>query len=1061
VKNLVSWFAENHVAANLLMLFLLIGGTATALTNKIEVFPETDLDVIRISVSYPGASPAEVEEGIVRQIEEKIAGLAGIERIDSVAQEGFASITIEVVSDWDLKKLLEEVKAEVDRINTLPEEAEKPVISEVTRRSRVINVAVYGDVPESTLKTLGERVKDDITNQPGVSLADMQGTRSPEIHVEISETTLRRYGLTLDRVAAAVRQASLDLPAGRIKTDSGEILIRTKGRRYFADEFRDVAVITRTDGSKVTLGQIAQLKDGFEDVDVSARFMSKPAVQIYVYRVADQNALQVADTVKRYVEEVRSSLPEGVEIAYYRDRSDILKSRLSLLLRNLGIGLVLVGFLLWLFMDVRLAFWVTLGIPISFAAGLLVLPQFDVSINMISLFAFIMVLGIVVDDAIIIGENIYRKQEEGLRPLPSAVQGTLEVGRPVIFSVLTTVVAFWPLLMASGTTGKIMRNIPIVVILVLLASLVESLLILPAHLNRSARKRLRPLPTAAGEKPSVRWLKWVIAHPYARLVDFCVRWRYATGAGGIALLIVSLGFWQSGWIQFTFFPKVEGNTMRAYITMPTGTPVERTREVVNHVEQAARRVLEDAEQDRPAGGPPLLEYSLSLIGRHTGRGGTIGSGGHLGQVWINLLESERREISTRALARRWRQKIGTVPDAESISFRSEIHSAGNPIEVHLSAEDPAQVLAAADALKAELQRYPGVFDVADSYLPGKEELQLRLKPAARSLGLSLDDLARQVRHAFYGAEAMRFQRDKDEVKVLVRYPEAERRSIGYIERMRIRTSDGNVVPFRQVAQVRIEQGYTAIERAQRKRVIKVTADVDEGVSNANRVRGVLTRDVLPDLQRRFFGLRYVIEGEGKEQKEAFGDVFKGFAMALFGIYALLAIPFRSFTQPFIVMAAIPFGFVGAVIGHLLMGFNLSILSLFGMVGLAGVVVNDSLVLVYTANRLKTEGRTATAAVTQAGGLRFRAVILTSLTTFVGLTPMLLEKSVQAQFLIPMAVSLGFGVMFSTAITLLLVPCGYVIHKDVLDLLGKIKNRWLGIQTGDDTQPPPVPSRKSS
>ena len=1030
MKTVVAWFAENHVAANLLMLFLLIGGVATALSTKVEVFPETDLDVIQISTSYPGASPAEVEEGIVRQIEEKIAGLAGVDRIDSVAREGFGSITIEVVKNWDLKKLLEEVKAEIDRITTLPEEAEKPVVSEVTRRSLVINVAVYGDVSEATLKNLTEKVKDDITNLPNISLAEIHGMRSPEIQIEISEITLRRYGLTLDQVAEAVRRASLDLPAGRIKTSGGEILIRTKGRRYFADEYRDVAVITRTDGSKVTLGQIAELRDGFEDVDVSGRFMSRPAAMIHVYRVADQNALQVAETVKRYVDDVRSSMPEGVSIAYYRDRSDVLKSRLNLLLRNLGIGLVLVSFLLWLFMDIRLAFWVTLGIPVSFAAGLMVLPQFDVSINMISLFAFIMVLGIVVDDAIIVGENIYRKQEEGLPPLASAVEGALEVGRPVIFAVLTTVVAFWPLMMASGTTGKLMRNIPIVVILVLLASLVESLFILPAHLNRSAEKRRRPVHTAANRKLSVRWLKWVIAHPYARLVRFCVRWRYATVAGGIALLVISFGLWKAGWVQFTFFPKVEGNTMRAYITMPTGTAVERTREVVNHVEQSARQVLEEAGKNRPAGEPPLMEYSLSLIGRHSGRGGTIGSGGHLGQVWINLLESEQRNISTGELSRLWRKRIGSVPDAESISFRSEIHSAGNPIEVHLSSDNPQQLLSAAEALKSELQRYPGVFDVGDSYLPGKMEMQLKLKPAARSLGLTLTDLARQVRHAFYGAEALRLQRDQAEVKVMVRYPEAERQSLGYVEEMRIRTPDGSVVPFSQVAEVNMEQGYTAIERAQRRRVIKVTADVDENVTNANRVRSTLADDFLPNLKTEFFGLRYTIEGEGKQQKEAFSDVFRGFALAMFGIYALLAIPFRSFTQPLVVMAAIPFGFVGAVLGHLLMGFNLSILSVFGMVGLAGVVVNDSLVLVYAANRLHIEGSDAHTAVTRAGGLRFRAIILTSLTTFAGLTPMLLEKSVQAQFLIPMAVSISFGLIAATGLTLLFVPALYLIINDL-------------------------------
>ncbi len=1040
MKTAVSWFADNHVAANLLMLFLLAAGIITCLNMKIEVFPETDLDIIRVTTEYPGASPAEVEEGVIRHIEEKIAGLAGIERIDSTASEGFGSVTIEVMSDWDIKKLLEEVKAEVDRINTLPDEAETPEIREITRRSRVINIAVFGEAPEQTIKSIAEKIKDDVTNLPGVTVAEIDSVKEAEIHIEVSEATLRRYRLTLEQVADAVRKASLDLPAGRIKTSAGEILIRTKGRRYFAADYQDIAVLTRPDGSKVTLGQIAELSDGFEDVDLSARFQAQLAALLTVYRVADQNALTIATAVKRYIEEVKPSLPAGVDVTYYRDRSRILKSRMELLIRNMAIGLILVSMLLWLVMDRRLAFWVTLGIPISFAAGLMTLPYFDVSINMISLFAFIMVLGIVVDDAIIIGENIYRKQESGLPPLKASIEGALEVGRPVVFSVLTTMVAFYPLLLAGGTMGKLMRNIPVVVMVVLLGSLIESLFILPAHLARSAAKKKAQGLTKEKQKKSALWLKSVIAGPYSRLVNFCVHWRYATVAFGIALLIISFGLWKAGWIKFTFFPRVEGDTMRCYITMPTGTPMDRTKEVAAHVESAALELLAQEDLNRDADAPPLLEYSLAMVGRHSGRGATRGSGGHLAQVWVQLLESEQRDISTNKLAQKWRQRIGTIPDAESISFRSEIHSAGNPIEVHLALDNHDQLLAAAEDLKNELRGYPGVFDISDSFLPGKPEMQLKLKPAARSLGLTLNDLARQVRHAFYGAEALRLQRDKDEVKVKVRFPENERKSLGSVEEMRIRTPNGEEVPFTQVAEVNMEQGYTTIERAQRLRVIKVTADVDETVTNANEVRTALIGQVLPYLQSQYYGLRYQIEGEGKQQKESFADVFRGFAIAMFCIYALLAIPFKSFTQPFIVMAAIPFGFEGAVLGHLLMGFNLSILSLFGMVGLAGVVVNDSLVLVYAANRLRSEGADAHRAVTQAGGLRFRAILLTSLTTFVGLTPMLLEQSVQAKFLIPMAISLGFGVLFSTFVTLLFIPCGYMILEDLHNTIAGIKNR---------------------
>lgn len=1051
MKGIIAWFAENHVAANLLMIFLLLAGTVTGLTMKLEVFPETSLDRISISMTYPGASPAEVEEAIVRRIEENVAGLAGIKRIDSVATEGVGSVNIEVMKGWDLKELLDEVKAEVDRITTFPEEAEEPVVREVTRRTQVINVAVYGDAPESTIKRLTETIKDDITNLPNITYAELSGIRTAEIHIEISEQTLRRYGLTLGQVAEAVRTASLDLPAGSVKTAGGEILVRTKGRRYHAADYDDVAVIARADGSKVTLGQIADLKEAFEDVDLSTQFQGKPSGVIEVYRVADQNALTVADTVKGYVEEIRPSLPQGVDIGTYRDRSQILRSRIDLLLRNMAFGLVLVSILLGLFLNVRLAFWVTLGIPISFAAGMLILPRFDVSINMISLFAFITVLGIVVDDAIIVGENIFRKQDEGLKGLDGAVEGAIEVGRPVIFAVLTTLVAFWPLLMGSGTMGKVMRNIPIVVIVVLLGSLVESLLILPAHLARSKHAGADLARGPGTERLVARWLRWFIKSPYAKLVSFCLRWRYATVALGITMLLLTMGIWRGGWIKFTLFPKVESDLLICSLTMPAGTPVERTAEIAAHLERSAKEALAETDKKRPKGAPSLFRHSITSVGMHmAGRGPMAAgpqTGGHLAQVRVELLEGEQRDVSATKLATLWRNKAGVIPDAEAVTFQSALFTAGNPVEVHLSLDDHDRLLAAADQLKDELKGYPGVFDVSDSFLPGKEEMQLKLKLAARSLGLTLNDLARQVRHAFYGAEALRLQRDQDEVKVMVLYPESERKSLGHVEEMRIRTPDGLEVPFDQVAEVTMERGYASVDRAQRLRVIKVMADVDEIVTNANEVRMDLEGRFLPQLKHDYPGLRYTIEGEGKEQKESMADVMRGFVIALFCIYALLAIPFRSFTQPFIVMSAIPFGMIGAVLGHVIMGHNLSLLSFFGVVGLAGVVVNDSLVLIDATNRIRSQGTGAHDAITRAAALRFRAIILTSLTTFAGLTPILLERSLQAQFLIPMAISLGFGVLFGTGITLLLVPSLYMILDDIHVLAANVKARLAIRPTG--------------
>ena len=1039
MKNSVAWFAENHVAANLLMLFLLLAGAVTGLTMKLEVFPEASLDRINVSVAYSGASPAEVEEGIIRQIEESVAGLAGIKRIDSTAMEGYGYVSIEVMKGWELDSLLDDVKAEIARINTFPEDAEEPVVREVVRKDRVIFLVVYGDVSEWTLKHQAERIRDDITNLKGVTLAEFIGVRKGEIHIEISESTLCQYGLTLGGVAESVRNASLDLPAGRVKSRSGEVLLRTKGRRYYARDYGSVAVLTRPDGTRVTLAEIAGLRDGFEDLDLFARFQEKPAALIQVFRVADQNALEVAKTVKEYVEKLRPGLPAGVDIGFFADRSKILNSRIWLLLKNLIIGLLLVIISLGVLLNVRLAFWVTLGIPISFMAGLMLLPQFDVSINMVSLFAFIMVLGIVVDDAIIIGDNIFRKSEEGLPPLQAATEGAVEVGRPVIFSVLTTIVAFWPLLLGGGFLGKMMRHLPIVIILVLIGSLVESLYILPAHLARS--KGLQSANSRKAnkrEKRASRWLKWVIRVPYARLLAFCLHWRYATLSLGVALLILTVGVWKAGWIKFVYFPKVEGDTLECRLTMPAGTSARRTGEVVAQLEQTARDVLGRLDGERPEDAPPLCEYTISLVGWQQGRRDI---GGNLANIWIQLPEEQYRGVSTKELTRLWREQVGTIPDVESIDFRGEMTSAGKAVEIHLSSDDSEALNLAVDELKLEIAGYPGVSDVSDSFLRGKKELQLKLKPGARSLGLTLNDLAKQVRHAFYGCEALRLLRDRDEVKVMVRYPESERRSLQHIEQMRIRASDGTECPFGQVAQVKVQQGYAAIQRGQRRRIVKVMADVDQSITNANELRQDLEKRYLPELSALYPGLQYSMEGEGKEQKESLEDVYKGFAVALFCIYALLAIPFKSFTQPFIIMVAIPFAFVGAVAGHLMMGLNLSLLSLFGMVGLTGVVVNDSLVLIHATNRIRRRGNSAGDAITQGAKIRFRAIILTSLTTFAGLTPLLLEKSLQAKFLIPMAVSLGFGVLFATGVTLVLIPCGYMILEDFHNIFKTLRSKF--------------------
>ncbi len=1045
MRGVVTWFAENHVASNLLMILFLLAGYVIGSTIKVEVFPEASLDYITITCQYPGASPSEVEEGIIRQIEENVAGLAGIKHIGSTTREGYGVVTIEIMTGWDSKNLLDEVKAEVDRIVTFPQEAEKPVIQELIPRNRVINVAVFGDVPESTLKHLAEKIKDELTDLPNISVADIFGIRKSEIHIEISEETLRRYGLTLGQVSALIRRASLDMPAGSVKTQGGDILIRTKGRKYFAKDYQDIAVITRPDGTNVTLREIAHITDGFEDLDLFTRFQSKPAVIIQVSRVGEQNAIKVSAAVKKYIEKIRPTIPAGVELSCYRDMATLIKGRLGLLIKNMTLGLMLVIALLSIFLNLRLAFWVTLGIPISFMFGLIFLPGLNVSVNLLSLFAFILVLGIVVDDAIVIGENIYRKQEEGLSPLAASIEGALEVGRPVIFSVLTTIAAFWPLLLGTGAMGKFMRTLPLVVIMVLSGSLIESLLILPSHLSgHKIGNPPGPDHSLKNKKQSAmsRWLKGIINGPYNKLINLCVNWRYATLGLVISILIITIGTWSGGWIKYNFMPEIEGDHMACSLIMPVGTPVQQTRELVEYLERSAKKTLADMDKTRPHDAPPLFKKSVAYIGCHLAGNGPVDlppeMGGHLAQVFIQVLDGENRDVSTIELSRRWRNEAGPIPEAHSITFQSELFSAGHAIDVNLAHHDYETLIAAVNELKSALKTYPGVYDINDSFLPGKTEMQLQLKPAARSLGLTLNDLAYQVRHAFYGAEVLRLQRNKDEVKVLVRYPETERKSLGNIEEMRIRISDGTEVPFRQVALVKMKQSYASIQRAQRRRVLKVMADVDENIANANELRQRFTNIILPQLKMHYPGLQHSIEGEGKEQKESLADVRKGFLIALFLIYALLAIPFRSFSQPLVVMSAIPFGIIGAFWGHLLMGFNLSVFSLFGIVGLTGVVVNDSLVLVDATNRIRGQGKKPFEAVIQAGMLRFRAIILTSLTTFAGLMPIIVETSVQAQFLIPMALSLGFGILFATFISLILVPCNYMILNDLQRLFSKLK-----------------------
>ncbi len=1056
MKGPIAWFARNGVAANLLMLVITVAGLLTIASIKKEVFPEFSSDTVSISVLYRGAAPEEVEEGVCVRIEEAIQGIDGIKRIRSTASEGSGTVVVELLPRTDARKALDDIKARVDAIDTFPEETEKPVVQEVIIKSQVINVAVSGETDEGTLKRLGEQVRDEILNLPGITQAELVVARPYEISIEVSENALRRYGLTFDEVARAVRRGSLDLPGGSIKTEGGEFLLRVKGQAYRAPEFEKIALRTRPDGSRLLLGEVARVVDGFAETDQSARFNDEPAVAVQVFRVGDQNALKISDKVKAYVREAQARMPVGIKLTAYQDYSEYLRSRMDLLTRNARIGFVLVFLVLALFLRFRLAFWVSIGIPISFLGTLWLMPSLDISINMLSLFAFLIVLGIVVDDAIVVGENIHTHLQRGKPGLQAAIDGCREVAVPVIFSVLTTVAAFAPLAAVAGNTGKILRAIPLIVIPTLLFSLIESMWALPNHLSHlhATRDKIRRgfHPFIRLQTAFSRGLEMFIHRLYRPALDWCLRWRYLTLSIGVVNLLLCVGLIKSHWLKFQFFPPVEGDDIAAFVTLPEGTPPDVTRAAVKHIEDAAMKLRQELESSPDAHGTIFREVLASVgdqpfraaISKNGGKSGIDFARPNVGEVHIQLTPSEDRAITANEIVKRWRELAGRVPDAVEEVFTSALFSSGNAIDVQLTGPNVDQLRAAAEELKGVLSRYPGVIDIADSYRAGKQEIKLSIKPSAEALGLTLEDLARQVRQAFYGEEAQRIQRGRDEIKVMVRYPADQRRSLGDLENMRVRLPDGSEVPFSAVAEAKFGRGYANIYRVDRQRAVDVTADVDLSKGNSNEILTDLQATALPKLLAKYPRLRYAFEGERREQNETMGGLVRGFVLALFLIYALIAIPLKSYVHPFVVMSAIPFGFVGAVLGHLVMGLYLTVLSMFGLVALAGVAVNDSLVLVDFINRARRDGVPIWEAVRDAGVSRFRPILLTSLTTFAGLTPLILEKSVQAQFLIPMAVSLGFGVLYCTFTTLILVPVQYLVLDDLRNIFRKKEPRELDV-----------------
>ena len=1014
----IAWMANNPVAANLLMMACLLGGLIVAPHIKQEFLPEPSSEIVTVSVAYPGASPEEVEQGIVLAIEERVAGLDGVKEVLSSSAENSGLVTVKALSGTDIQRLAQDIKSEVDRITSFPKEAETPKVTVSSRRLQTVFLTLYGDVNEIALRSLAETVRDELLQDPEITQINLDGIRDLEISVEISQERLRAHGLTLDEVADIIGKSALELPGGSMKTTQGEILVRVKDRRELGVEFAKLPVITTPEGSVVRLEDLGTVTDGFAEADIMARYNGQPAVLLDVYSVGDQTPVSVSTAVAGHLDRLNQMLPPGVRLAKTFDLSDMFRQRMDLLIKNGIIGLLLVFGLLTLFLEIRLAFWVSMGIPVSILGSFLFLPAADVSINMISMFAFIVTLGIVVDDAIVVGENVYQYREQGLPPLKAAIAGAREMVTPVTFAVLTNMVAFAPMFFVPGSLGRFFSIIPIIVISVFLISLTEVLFVLPSHLGHQKARTiswLAPLQRLQG-RFSAGFMR-MVDEIFSPLLVWTIRLRYLTLAAAVAGLGITAGYVGSGRMGFDVSPSVESDYAYAALELPFGSPLERTETVLEQLVRAAGELAEELGDDN------LVQGIYSQAGDDRG--------GHQGSVLVFLAPPEKRSISTTEFTRRWRESVGDIPGVDTLKFQADRGGSGSgaALTVELSHRSTQVLELAGQELAQTLGEYAQTSDIDDGVSQGKMQFDFSLLPQGMSLGLTSLDVARQIRSAYYGAEALRQQRGRNELRVMTRLPLDERSSVHSIENFLLRTPKRSYVPLREVAEVKMGRSYTSIERRKGRRVISVTADVTPR-SEAGTIQQSLTESVLPRLVERFPGLTYSFEGKQAESEEGVSALMTGLGIAVLGIFVLLAVPLRSYVQPVIIMTSIPFGIVGAVLGHLLMGYSFSLVSLFGIVALSGVVVNASLVLIDCANGKRRLGQSALTAIHQASLQRFRPILLTTVTTFGGLAPMIWETSRQARFLIPMALSLGFGIVFATFITLGIVPSLYMILEDL-------------------------------
>jgi len=1044
MKRVMAAFASNTVFANIVLVMIFLAGGIAVMSMIRENFPEFSLDMITISVPFPGADPEEVEEGISQKIEEAIEGMEGVKQYTTQSSENVGTAIIEVKENYDIDDVLDRVRTKVNAISTFPVDAEKPIITELVLKDPVMLLYFSGDMSERRIKEWSKKIKNEIQQLTEVSHVQIFGARGYEINIEVSEERLREYGLTFDMVKDAIRRSSLNLAGGTIRTRGEEIRLRTMGRKYTGKTLSSIVVLARPEGEIITLDRVATINDGFTEDPINALINGEPSVLLIVYKTTEEDALAISEAVQQFISQKQQQLPDGANIKIFYDNTEMLRSRINLLVKNGIIGLTIVFLLLWCFLNARLSFWSGMGIPISIAGALVILWAMGGTINMISLFSLIMVLGIVVDDAIVVGEAIYFHRKQGKPPLKAAVEGISEVGMPVVAAVTTTIVAFMPLFYVGGIMGKFISVLPAVVIACLVVSLLECFILLPAHLSHlpdpnASNNNLNPLTrrleivhhlTSSG-------MEWFVARIYTPLLSKALYWRYISFCIAISILLLTIGLIKGGILKFEIFPEVDGFIMTSTVEFPSGTPLDITKQTIEQIDAALLRL---AKHSQTRSGDPLIQDRLSLVGQTLE--GIPRSGPHLGSVQVILLDSERRGIHTKDLMIQWEKEVGPIPGVKSLTFAGlQAGPPGAPIEVWLQGRDMEDILAASDDLMDRLSKLEGVFQIHSDFSQGKNEMRLELKPQARTLGLTVDDLARQIYAGYYGDEAVRLQRGRDDIRIKVRYTADERSRISDLERVRVRTRNGHEVPLMSVANISYASGYSTITRTDGLRRVAVSADIDTNKANANEIFAELSSNFFPQLKQRYPELNVALQGEQKKMRESFESLYVGYPLAILGIFIIIATMFRSYAQPFVIMFTVPFGIIGAVLGHLLLGYNLSIMSIFGMVALTGVVVNDAIVLIERVNENIAEGMPFFDAILSGGARRFRAIFLTSLSTVGGLAPLIMETDLQAKFLIPMALSIAAGIAFATVLTLVLVPSMLTLLSDARLLVHRLRHGY--------------------